>query len=180
MSNDSTSAEEKEAIRRLLEMSEQHADWTCVMEFPNDDDKKLVQPSVEMSKQHAELTRLKVFPNEGIEQLLLKPRSHLFHYLFLVERFLEMHGCLNLPSDEHHKKIMYEIAADCHVQMFAKDLEAAGDNKKRRLEEDNKKRRLEETFKHYQDASTSKPDHMRSGCIKCMSCGGCLKSSNSD
>ena len=51
MSNDSTSAEEKEAIRHLLEMSEQHADWTCVMEFPNDDDKKLVQPSVEMSKQ---------------------------------------------------------------------------------------------------------------------------------
>ena len=108
---DSASADDKKAIRHLLQMGEQHADWTCVMDIPSDE--QVVQRLVEMRKRHAELTRLKEFPNEGVEQLLLKPRSNLFHYLFLVERFLEMHGHRSLPSDEHHIKIMYEIAADC-------------------------------------------------------------------
>ena len=143
------------------------------MDIPSDE--QVVQRLVEMRKRHAELTRLKEFPNEGVEQLLLKPRSHLFHYLFLVERFLEMHGHRNLSSDEHHKKIMHEIAADCHVQMFVKSLEKTTPREPNKAPGDNKKRRLEETFKHCQDTSTSKPDHRQSGCIKCMSCGniGC-------
>ena len=55
---------------------------------------------------------LQEFPNDDIDQLIRKPKSDLFHYLFLVEYFRESYGDWALPPEERAKKLSYELAVD--------------------------------------------------------------------
>ena len=141
------------------------------------------QRLIEMARQYEDKTRLKEFPDEGIEQLVLQPRSHLFHYLFLVEEFVETHGYHDLPIEEHHKKINYEFAATSHVRMFHEHFNRTTPRDPNKVPRANKKRKLEEPLTCFQDTSTSKPDHRPSDSIQCKWClrhgfFECIKNSN--
>ena len=128
------------------------------------------QRLIEIARQYEDRTLLKEFKDEGIEQLVLQPRSHLFHYLLLVEMFVEKHGYHCLPIEEHRKKMNYEFAATSHVRMFHEHFNRTTPRDTNKVPRPNKKRKLKEPLTCFQDTSTSKTDHRPSDSIQCKWC----------